>query len=243
VVLDFGNRGLLGLEAPASLHGLALPASDRLRIYQQLGAIDLTIALFVGIHNVLGLGPVLRHASPELRRDLVPRLATGRELAAFALTEPAAGSNPRAIKTRARAVDGGWLLTGEKSWSGLAAWSGVLNVFVKHDDPAGGCSGFIVRQDAPGLQQGPESLTMGMRGIVQNTVFLRDVAVRTEDLLGTVGGGLQVAREAMGAGRLAIAASCLGAMRRCTQVMVRYAGRRRISTGWLLDHPVSRDRL
>ncbi|MCC5667833.1 AMP-binding protein [Nostoc sp. CHAB 5784] len=241
VVLDFGNQGLLGMQVPPSYGGLGLGHTDTIRIIQQLGAIDSTLALFVGLNNVLGIRPILLHGTSSLKEELLPMLATGRELAAFALTEPGAGANPQAIASQAIANSNGWRLRGEKIWSGSAAWAGVINVFVQHSHQ--GISGFAVRRGSPGLRQGKEALTMGMRGMVQNTVYLEDVPVTSEQLLGTVGTGMSVAQDAMMYGRLAIAAACVGGMKRCLQLMWRYSERRQIATGRLLEHPVVLHRL
>ena len=88
MLLDFGARGLLGLQAPCSSGGLALATIDLVRVMAQLAAIDLTLATMVGVHNALGLRPLLRFAPELLRAQWLPQLAAGRELAAFALSEP-----------------------------------------------------------------------------------------------------------------------------------------------------------
>ncbi|MGD1930336.1 MAG: AMP-binding protein [Leptolyngbyaceae cyanobacterium] len=238
VVLDFGNQGLLGMQVPTEYAGLGLGHQDMLRVLEQLGAIDPTLALFVGLNNVLGIRPILQSARPDLQADWLSRLATGRELAAFALTEPGAGSNPNAMQSQvAIAADGGWRLHGEKIWSGSAAWAGILNVFVQHPEVSG-ISGFAISKGTPGLRQGPEALTMGMRGMVQNTVYLEGVPVAAAQLLGEPGQGMTVAQDAMMYGRLAIAAACVGGMKRCAQLMLRYSSRRQVSTGRLLENPV-----
>ncbi|WP_299486083.1 AMP-binding protein [Acaryochloris sp. IP29b_bin.137] len=246
IVLDFGNQGLLGMQVPQQYGGLEFGHHDLLQVLEQLGAIDPTLALFVGLNNVLGIRPILDYAQPEMREQLLPGLAAGRELAAFALTEPAAGSNPFGITSKAMPTSQGWTLQGEKIWSGSAAWASVTNVFVKQCDATGnpiGVSGFIVKKGSPGLRQGPEALTMGMRAMVQNTVFLDQVPASTSQLLGESGMGMIVAQEAMMYGRLAIAAASVGGMKRCAQMMLRYSSRRSISTGKLLDNPIILTRL
>lgn len=247
IVLDLGNRGLLGMQVPSKYAGLGLNHYDTMRVLEQLGAIDQTLSLFIGLNNILGIRPILKYASDTVRDELLPILATGRELCAFALTEPGAGSNPRAISARAIPdTEGNWRLRGTKIWSGSAAWAGVINVFVQQLDANGksqGISSFVVRQGTHGLRQGPEALTMGMRGLIQNTVYLDDVSVGPQHLLGEPGAGMNVAQDAMMYGRLAIAAACVGGMKRCTQLMLRYGERRSISTGRLLDNPVTLSKL
>ncbi len=247
VVLDFGNRGLLGMQVSQAYGGLALSYADTMRILQQLGAIDPTLALFVGLNNVLGIRPILQYGQPSLKEELLPLLATGRELAAFALTEAEAGSNPQAIATLAiPGAAGSWHLNGTKIWSGSAAWAGVINVFAQQVDAQGrslGMGAFAVRRGSAGLRQGSEALTMGMRGMVQNTVHLDQVPVPTSHQLGATGAGMMVAQDAMMLGRLAIAAASVGGMKRCVQLIQRYSSRRSIATGKLLEHPVLLTRL
>jgi alkylation response protein AidB-like acyl-CoA dehydrogenase/acyl carrier protein len=247
VVLDFGNQGLLGMEVPARYGGLELSARDSMRVLVQLGAIDLTLALFVGNNNALGVRPILRYGSEDLREELLPLLGSGRELAAFALTEAAAGSNPRAIEATGL-PDGakGWTLRGTKLFIGSASWAGVINVFVQLAEADGtprGITGFAVRQGVRGLRQGSEALTMGMRGMVQNAVELDGVHVGPRSLLGREGAGLEVTQDAMQVGRLGLGATSIGGMKRCAQLMHRYAQRRQIASGRLLDNPVSLDQL
>ena len=247
IVLDLGNQGLLGMQVPPELGGLGLSNVDSMRLYEQLGAIDQAMALVVFNHNVLGVRPILKYGSEEARKTLVPTLATGRELAAFALSEPGAGSNPRGISAKAIPDgDGTWRLEGTKYWSGMAAWAGAINVFAQTYNNNGeplGISGFVVRQGTPGLRQGPEAMTVGMRGMIQNTIYLQGARVNQTQLLSNVGQGMDAAQDAMMQGRLVIGSFGLGGMKKCAQLMLRYATRRSVSTGRLLDNPVTLARL
>ncbi len=247
LVLDFGNRGMLGLQVPDRFGGLALGHRDAMRVVEQLAAIDLSLATFTVNHNFLGIRPIQHHATQALREELLPGLAQGRELAAFALTEPGAGSTPQLISAEGVPhAAGGWKLKGTKMWSGSASWSGVINVFVKvirANGQPGGITGFCVRAGAPGLRHGHEALTMGMRGMVQNAVHLEDVPVDSSHTLGRVGAGMDVAQDAMTLTRLAIGAKSLGGIKRSLQLMHRYASRRSIATGRLLDNPTTLARL
>ncbi|MBZ0258680.1 acyl-CoA/acyl-ACP dehydrogenase, partial [bacterium] len=244
IILDFGNQGLLGMQVPSRYGGLDIGCRDALRVIEQLGSIDLSLGLLVGLNNILGIRPIQNFASDSIKEEWLPKLAQGRELGAFSITEPGAGSNPRSIQSTAKPnAHGGWDLYGKKIWSGSASWAGVLNVFVKHhgeDGATSGMSGFVVKQGSPGLYQGPEALTMGMRGMVQNEFVLDGVHVDSEQLLGEVGDGFAVATDAMSYGRVAIGSLALGGMKRCIQLMQRYAKRRTVSTGRLFDNPYSR---
>ena len=246
VLLDLGNHGFLGMQAPVALGGRALATGDLLRLMEQLAAIDLTLATAVGVHNGLGLRPVLRFAPERLRAAVAPHLAGGRQLAAFALTEPAAGANPLAMRTRAQRCPGGWRLSGDKHLIGLANWAGWITVVARALDEQGvalGTVALLLPDDAPGLSQEAEALTMGMRAMVQNGLRFDDVFVPDTHVLGRPGAGMEVARDAMAFARLGIGALCVGGMKRCAQLMLRYASRREVAGGRLLEHPVTLARL
>ena len=171
------------MQIPEQYGGLALRNRDFLRVLEQLAAIDLSLASLVFIHNANGIRPVMGYARPELRAELLPILATGRELSAFALTEPAAGSNLPGIETSAE-PDGParWRLRGVKRWN-ASGWAGIISVFARLIDEKGRMghvTGFVVRQGQPGLRFGPESLTMGVRSIMQNALILDGVVVEFE---------------------------------------------------------------
>jgi alkylation response protein AidB-like acyl-CoA dehydrogenase len=242
VILDFGNRGILGMQIPERFGGLALRNRDFLRVLEQLAAIDLSLASLVFIHNANGIRPLVGYATPTMRDTLLPVLAQGRELSAFALTEPAAGSFVPGIQTIAVPDSrGGWRIRGVKRWNG-SGWAGIVSVFARLVDENGKprhTTGFVVRQGMRGVRVGPESLTMGVRSIMQNAIIFDDVEVQPVHVLGEVGKGMEVADEALLVARLCMGALCLGGMKRCAQLMLRYASRRMVSTGRLLDSPIT----
>lgn len=241
IVLDFGNQGIMGMQVSKTYGGLELRNIDLVRVMGQLAAIDLSIATFVGINNALGIRPIEKYATQAVKDELLPMLATGRQLASFAVTESGAGSAVRSISARAIPDGkGGWHLYGTKIWSGSSSWAGAINTFVQEYDGENqplGMIGFVVRQGTSGLRPGPEAITMGMRGMVQNTMYFNGVPVTPENLLGEPGKGMIVAQDTMMFARLGIAAMSIGAMKRCAQLLQRYASRREITTGILLDNP------
>jgi acyl-CoA synthetase (AMP-forming)/AMP-acid ligase II/alkylation response protein AidB-like acyl-CoA dehydrogenase/acyl carrier protein len=243
LVLELGNHGVFGMMAGAAHGGLGLGARALAAVLEQLGAIDLTVASFVLGQNLLGVHPIAAYASEKVKRDLLPLLTSGRLLSALAFTEEGAGSNPLAIAAVGRWDEGSqtWTLEGSKIWSGTAGWAGVINVFVRVDggpDGRQGITGFVLERHKPGLRVGSESLTMGLRGMVQSAVHLEGAQVSVEELLGPPGEGMRVAQETFGMARLGLGAMAVGGMKRCAQLMARYARRRTVATGRLLDHPV-----
>ncbi|NEO58678.1 MAG: AMP-binding protein [Okeania sp. SIO3B5] len=247
IVIDFANQGLLSLQVESKYGGLGLNHQDTMRVLEQLGGIDLSLSLFVVNHNLLGVRPLMKSATNQFKQELLSKIVNRKEIIAFALTEAGAGSNPRSIISKAiYKSEGKWLLEGEKIWIGSASWASFINVFVQQEDEKGqlmGISGFIVPQNSENLENGKESLTMGMRGMVQNGIIFKGVEVQEEQLLGKLGKGMEIAQEAMMYTRLGLAAICLGAMKRCSQLILRYSSQRIISTGCLLDNPVTLVRL
>ncbi len=247
IVLDFGKRGILGMIASEKYGGTGLNNTDTVRVAEQLAAIDLTLSSFVLINNTLGIHPIQSYATKSLCEEILPDIARGRDLVAFALTEESAGSNPRALLSTAEPCGKGkWKINGVKYWSGSSAWSNFINVFVYLKDSQsslGNLTGFVVPSNSPGLRFGPEALTTGLRAMVQNSVIFQDVVVSEKQLLGQIGQGMEVANSAMYYARLVIAALSLGGLKRCSQLMLRYASRRQVSTGRLLDNPVTINRL
>ena len=243
VTRDFAAQGLFGLDTPVELGGLGLAQVDVLRVVEQLASIDLTLATYVGGHNSLGVRPIVQHGPRDLRASLVPSLARGERIGALALSEPAAGSNPWAIEAVAMPVDGGWQLHGVKSWIGSAATAGVFTVIARIPGDDGGITAFVVRAGAPGLRIGDAAATLGMRAMWQNAVHLEGVFVGTDAVLGTVGQGMLVVHDTLLHARFGVAAMSLGGLKRAVQLSHRYAARRKVSSGRLMDHPATRARI
>lgn len=238
---DFARLGLFGLQGETEFGGLDLCPSDCLRVSEQLGAIDLSLSIAFLLQSFLVTPPIRDFASPEERARWVPELVSGRVLGSYCLTERGAGSDPRRIQTSARQQpNGDWILNGEKIWSGNAAWAGVLVVFARAFDDNEkelGLSAFVVDRDTPGVIQGPEARTMGLRAMVQNSMRFSDVRLQPEHLLGKPGDGAAIAHGAMMFARLVIAAICLGAMKRCLSLTMDYVNRRKIGTGAMASNP------
>lgn len=241
VALDFGNRGMLGMQVEERFGGLALRNRDIARVLEQAAAVDLAVGTWVLICLFPGIRPLASFGGEALREELLPLLAGGRLLAGYGQTEPGAGTHFSALATTARPTSGARLLvSGRKTWIGNAGWSGVLTVMAQELDEDGkrkGLSAFAVRTDRPGVHFGGELLSMGMRGVIQSEIAFADVAVGEDDRVGARARGVEVGVDSMSFSRFAIAATCIGAMKRCIQLAARFAGRRQIATGRVLEHP------
>jgi alkylation response protein AidB-like acyl-CoA dehydrogenase/acyl-CoA synthetase (AMP-forming)/AMP-acid ligase II/acyl carrier protein len=246
LVLDFGNRGFLGLRAPRHNGGAALSVTGMMRVLREVAHVDLTLAAFIGVHNGLALAPLMQFGSEQQKSMYLADLANGRALGAFALTEAAAGSNPRAMRASARRSGGKWVLDGRKIWIGNASWSSVCVFFAQAYDEDGtylGITAFLLPTDTEGVRQGPEVMTLGMRGMVQNELIVARAVVDDGAILGEVGKGFDVASSTITFGRLGVATLALGCMERCMHSLVDYGWQRTISTGNLIEHPLVAHRL
>lgn len=243
VVLDVGNQGLLGVQVEERYGGQALRNRDIARVLEQASAIDLGLGGWLTTCIFPGIRPIAAFATDSVKEELLPLLARGRILGAYAQTEPGAGSDfTQLTATAMPRPDGGYRITGDKVWIGNGTWSGVLTVMAQVCDRRGqpvDLAAFAVRTDAPGVTPGEELLSMGMRGMVQSKVSFRDVDVSPAQVLGGLDGGLMVGVDSMMFTRFALGACAVGSMKRCLQLTQRFASRRSISSGKLSENPVT----
>lgn len=240
---DFAKQGLIGMQVEPRYGGLGLGHTDTARVLEQLAAFDFALALFVGLNNYLGIQPVAKYAPPEIRALLLPGLIHGEELAAFAFEEPGSAKAPSGLGMQAQ-PDGEehWRLFGAKYLDGVAQGASVISVFAHHEEPPG-ISSFVVSDRIDGLRHVRDGLSMGVLGFTRDSVVLDGVRVGRENLLGSLGSGIEIAREAMMHTRLAIAAACVGGMKRCAQIATRDGPYYGSSHGKLTPNPVLLSRL
>ncbi len=243
IALDFGNRGLMGMQVEERYGGLALRNRDIARVLEQVAAIDLGLGTWLTTCIFPGIRPIATFATDALKDELLPLLARGRMLGAYAQTEASAGSDFTQIAATALPQPGGrYRISGDKVWIGNGSWSGVMTVVAHVCDRRGmpiDMAAFAVRTDQAGVTPGEELLSMGMRGMVQSKIGLRDVEVGPDQVLGDLSEGLMVGVDSMMFTRLALGACAVGAMKRCLQLIHRFASRRSIASGKLMHSPVT----
>jgi len=217
--------GLYGLQIPTEHDGIGLSATAYARVMQELGGLDGAIAVTLGAHQSIGLKGILLFGTPEQQRRYLPRLATGEHCAAFALTEPSAGSDAAAIKTRAElSADGShYVLNGSKIWITNGGIADVFTIFARTSALEEGAkpriTAFIVERGM-GIKSGPNEHKLGIRGSSTTEIFLEDVKVPTENVLGEVGRGFKVAMEVLNSGRLGLASGCVGLASRLIKLVI-----------------------
>jgi alkylation response protein AidB-like acyl-CoA dehydrogenase len=185
-------------------------------------------ALMLAVQE-LGTLPIRLDGSAELQDRVLPRFASGEWLAAFALSEPDAGSDASALRTRAVRGDGGWTINGAKNWISNAGVAGAYVVFAVTDPSVAaskGMTAFLVEADSPGFAVAKLEHKMGMRGSPTGQLTFDDVFVPDANVIGAAGDGFKVAMRTLDRSRLGIAAQALGLAQGATDYAAAYARER-----------------
>jgi len=217
--------GLFGMIIPQEYGGIGLSSTSYARVVQEVAGYDASLAVTLGAHQSIGLKGILLFGTEEQKAKYLPKLASGERMAAFALTEPSAGSDAAAIQTRAELhADGsGYVLNGSKIWITNGGFADVFTVFARTSPPEAGqkpkITAFILERGM-GVKSGPPEHKLGIRGSSTTEVFFEDVHVPNANVLGDVGRGFKVAMEVLNSGRLGLAAGAVGGSRRLIKMAV-----------------------
>ncbi len=221
--------GFMGMLVPADYGGLEFDVPTYLVALEEIARGDAALALTVAIQN----GPVphllLAHGSEAQRAEWLPALAAGEKIAAFALSEADAGSDPAGMHTRARRHGGAWEISGSKRWVTNGCLADVAVVFARtgSGEPRAPTGAFIVDTGAEGYRVPRREKTMGLRASETVSVELEDVRVDSTRLVGDPARGLAYALEALDLGRLGIGAQAVGIAGAALEHATRYARERR----------------
>lgn len=232
VIAGLGKLGVLGACLPRSCGGRELTQSQYCRLIEVLGGHCGSTALFVNAHHSIGPRSLVLFGTPEQQATWLPKMASGEWISAFALTEPAAGSDAANVQTTATPTgDGrGYVLNGEKRYITNGAIAKGLTVMAR--TPVAGSSetrvtAFLATPDMPGFEITEARMPkMGVRGTVTSRLAFRDMFVPAENVLGEVGKGLKVALTVLDYGRTTFGASCTGAAKYCLARSRSYANER-----------------
>ena len=220
-----GEQGMLGIAVPEAYGGFGLDFLTGMYTTEQLGRSNaFSVALLA--HSGIGTLPILYFGNEEQKQKYLPKLATGELLAAYCLTEPGSGSDALGARTKAVLNEAGthYILNGQKMWITNGGFADVFIVFAKINSEH--FTGFIVERNSPGLSFGEEEHKMGIKGSSTRQVFLADVAVPVENVLGEIGKGHLIAFNILNIGRIKLAAAVLGGAKEVATLSVRYANER-----------------
>ena len=227
-VEQLAEQGFLGMAIPEEWGGVGYDARTIVVVLEEIARVSAALAVMIAVHNSVGALPVFRFGTDEQRRRFLPRLVS-RELAAFSLSEPDAGSDAGAIASTARRDGDTYVLNGNKNWVTNGARAGVYLIFARTGKAEGsaGISAFIVERGSPGLVIGRPEDKMGLRGSDTVALALQDLAVPADQRLGAEGEGFKIAMSMLDAGRIGVGAQALGVMAAAFDETVRYAQQRR----------------
>lgn len=218
------EAGLFALTLPRRYGGQGRDYTALAAVCEELGRIDTSHQVALTVHLALVSMCILQWGDEKQREQWLPLLARGERLATFGLTEPGAGSDVGALRMRAREVDGGYVLNGEKSWISSANLSNLFLLFATVD-PAGrhrGITAFIVPRESSGMTTTKLHGKLGVRAGDTGTVVCQDVFVPRANVLGEVGEGFAVALSALGNGLFTVGCGALGIARACREWTATY---------------------
>jgi short-chain 2-methylacyl-CoA dehydrogenase len=225
IVKAMGDLGLFGLVFPAEWGGGDGDFASLCIAIEEIGRVDQSMGITLSAGVGLGANPIFRFGTEDQKQRWLPDLVAGRALGAFGLTEPDAGSDAGATRTRARRVGDSWVIDGTKSFitnSGTPITS-IITVTAQTDD---GISTFVVETGTPGLTIEPPYRKLGWHASDTHGVILDSCTVPDHQLLGAPGCGFRNFLSILDDGRIAISALALGCARACLEAAVAYAKER-----------------
>lgn len=227
-----GELGLLGIpfeEAYGGSHGDYI---SLLIALEEIARVSGTVAIILDAHTSLCCEPIHRFGTEEQKMKYLPGLLSGEKIGAFGLTEPGAGSDAGATRTRAVRDGDEWVLDGEKIYITNGSLADVLVVTAKTNPDQGtrGISSFIVEKGTPGFQPGRDEKKMGLKGSVTSQLFFENCRIPVANLLGKENEGFKQFLVTLDAGRLAISAMAVGLAQGAFDRAVAYA-RERVQFG------------
>ena len=234
VVRGLADLGIFGLTIPEEYGGYGLSSSAYCRVMEEVGRTDASLGILIGGHQSIGMKALLLYGSAEQKSRWLPSLATGEMIAAFALTEPEAGSDAASIRTTARYEPerDEFVLDGNKHWISNGGIASFFTLFAKDvaldaKDEHRRITAFAVTSDMAGLEVGPEEKKLGLKGSSTVPLFLKGVRVPASHVIGTRGGGFKVAVEVLNTGRTSLGAGCLGGCKAMMREAALHAAERR----------------
>ncbi|HEU4700335.1 MAG TPA: acyl-CoA dehydrogenase [Gemmatimonadales bacterium] len=228
LIPKFFELGLMGIEVPEQWGGAAGTIMMATIAIEELARVDASAAIYVDVHNTLVNNAILRWASEEQKARYFPRMTTGM-LGAFALSEPASGSDAFALECKAEDKGDHWALTGRKFWITNGAEAEIFIVFANTDFSKGykGITAFLVEKGFEGFAIGKKENKLGIRASSTTELILEGAKVPKANVMGPVGQGYKIAIETLNEGRIGIGAQMIGLARGALEAATAYVKERR----------------
>jgi butyryl-CoA dehydrogenase len=235
--VKIAELGLMGTCIPAEYGGAGTDFLSYILVLEELSRADAGVGVTVAVHTSAATLPILNFGTDEQQARFVPPLARGEQIGAFALTEPGAGSDAGALRTRAEPTVDGWTISGAKQWITNGRYAGTFLLFARTDtDTAGarGVSAFILDADHVRITRDEEKL--GLNSSVTNDLVVEGAEVGRDRLLHEENKGFRVAMETLDGGRIGIAAQALGIAQAAYDVAREYAKQRHTFGKRIAEH-------
>ncbi|MGB0652489.1 MAG: acyl-CoA dehydrogenase family protein [Thermoplasmatota archaeon] len=232
LVKEMQQKGYFGMSIPREYGGAGMGEVGYCITMEEVSRVDASIVTILGAHTGIGLMPIYLFGNEEQREQYARPASDGREIAAFALTEPTAGSDAASIKTTAKREGDEYVLNGTKIWCSNGNFADTLTVFAVTDETLGAHGGvtcFIVDKkeaEKQGLRVGTIEDKLGIRHSNTAELIFEDLHVPKENILGKVGEGFIVALTALDGGRVGLAAGALGGAKRTLEDCVDFVKKR-----------------
>jgi len=245
ILRDLGEIGALGLYVDERYGGQGLSQTGYARVFETVGQIDATLAIVLGVHQSIGFKGISLFGTDEQKERFLPDLATGRKLAAFALTEPEAGSDAYHVKSRAvQQPDGSWVLNGEKRFIGNGSRADVITTFARAEvDGKDRHIALLLEKGMEGLEVGERYDTMGLRANDLRHLYFKDVKVPAENVLGEPGDGFRVAMQILNNGRIGLGTGSVGGAKKLLDLSIDHVKERRQFGQPLADFELVQDKI
>jgi acyl-CoA dehydrogenase family protein 9 len=245
LLAELGERGLMGLYVPEEYGGQGLSQTGYCRVFEEVAQVDPTLSVVLGVHQSIGMKGIVLFGSDEQKERFLPDLASGRKLAAFALTEPNAGSDAYHVQSRAvEQPDGSWVLNGEKRYIGNGSRAGVLVTFARAEvNGEDKHIALILEQGMEGLEVGERYDTMGLRANDLRHLYFKDLRVPKENVLGEPGEGFRIAMHVLNNGRMSLGTGSVGGAKRVLDLAIRHVKERRQFDTALADFELVQDKI
>jgi acyl-CoA dehydrogenase family member 9 len=245
VLRDLGEIGALGLYVDEAYGGQGLSQTGYARVFETVGQIDATLAIVLGVHQSIGFKGISLFGSDEQKERWLPDLATGRKLAAFALTEQEAGSDAYHVQSRAVLQgDGSWVLNGEKRYIGNGSRADVITTFARAEiDGEDRHIALILEKGMKGLEVGERFDTMGLRANDLRRLRFNDLRVPPENVLGEPGQGFRVAMQILNSGRIGLGTGSVGGAKKLLDLTIDHVKERRQFGRPLADFELVQDKI
>jgi alkylation response protein AidB-like acyl-CoA dehydrogenase len=237
-VAELGKLGFMGMLVPEAYSGAEADHVGYALVMEEIAAGEGAVSTILSVQNSIGCMPVLQYGSEEQKRRFLVPMAKGEMLACFCLTEPQAGSDAAAIKTRARRHGNRWVLNGTKQFITSGKHAQIAIVFAVTDPDQGrkGISAFLVPTDSPGFRVAHIEHKLGQRASDAAQLVFEEIELTPDLMLGAEGEGYRIALANLEGGRIGIAAQAVGMARAAYEAALAYARDREAFGAKIIEH-------